>query len=122
MKGLKSMIRKVEEESHDLPPSRVHGFLEICMNMTGMGEVSDDYTKAIAFPIGGITIYSDFYYNQISVYSEDEDELELDDDEANRLADELKKRIMSFDRRIRNKRKEVTEKVFGESLDFISFE
>ncbi|HHD15650.1 MAG TPA: hypothetical protein ENK47_02970 [Euryarchaeota archaeon] len=123
MKGLKAIIERIETESHDLPPSRVHGFLEICMTLTGRGEVGDDYIKAITFPLGNITIYSDPYYNMISVYSEDYVEMDLeDDDEVDKLADELKKRILSFDRKIRSKRKEVTEKVFDEPVDFISFE
>ena len=123
MKGLKSIIRKVEDESHGMPSSRVHGFLEICMTLTGRGEVSDDYIKAITFPIGNITIYSDPYYNMVTVYSEDDVEMDLeDDDEVDKLADELKKRILSFDRRTRSKIKEATEKTFDEPVDFISFD
>ncbi|MFO8050210.1 MAG: hypothetical protein R6V01_00735 [Thermoplasmatota archaeon] len=92
------------------------------MTLTGMGEVSEDYIKAITFPLGNIDVYSDPYYCQVTVYPEDESENELDDDEMNKLADELKKRIMSFERKIRKRRKEVTEKVFDEPLGFISFD
>ena len=122
MSSLKQMMKKVENESHGYVPSRVHGFLEICMMLTGRGEVGDDYIKAIEFKIGDISIYSDPYYNQVTVYSEDECEVELDEDDMNRLADELKKRILSFERKIRKKREEVTEKVFDQPLGFISFD
>jgi len=122
MSSLKNIIAKIEEGSHGIPSARVHGFLEICMTLTGLGEVGDDYIKAITFPIGNIDVYSDPYYCQVTVYPEDESENELDEDEVNKLADELKKRIMSFERKIRNKRKEVTERVFDEPLDFISFD
>jgi len=36
--------------------------------------------------------------------------------------DELKKRILSFDKKIKKNREEITKKAFDKPLDFINFE
>lgn len=122
MSSLKQMIRKVENESQGVASFRIHGLLEICKIITGRGSGGSSPTKSIDFDMGDITICCNSYYDQVSVISIEEVETELDRKEAHKLADELKKRILSFERKIRNKRNEVTEKVFDQPLDFISFD
>ena len=123
MSSLKVLINEIINEQGPVT-GKVHRLLELSMAITGRGEVGDDYIKAIEFPINDHTIFSDPYYGQIVIYSEnDNDEIELDDDRTiNQLADELKNRILSFDRKISKNRKEVADKVFDQPLDFISFD
>jgi hypothetical protein len=103
---------------------KVHRLLELSMAITGRGEIGDDYIKAIEFPMDDYTIFSDPYYGQIVIYSNNNDgKIEIDDNVTkNLLMDELKKRILSFDRKIKKDREEIAKKAFDKPLDFINFE
>jgi len=121
--NLKILIDEIINEQGPIT-GKVHKLLELSMAITGRGEIGDDYIKAIEFPINDYTIFSDPYYGQIVIYSDnDDEEIEIDDDKTiNLLMDELKKRILSFDRKIKKNREEITKKAFDKPLDFINFE
>jgi hypothetical protein len=123
MSSLKALINEIINEQGPIT-GKVHSLLELSMAITGRGEIGDDYIKAIEFPINDYTIFSDPYYSQIVIYSNNNDgEIEIDDDETiYRLIDELKKRILSFDRKIKKDREEIAKKAFDKPLDFINFE
>ena len=120
---MKILIDEIINEQGPIT-GKVHKLLELSMAITGRGEIGDDYIKAIEFPINDYTIFSDPYYGQIVIYSDnDDEEIEFDDDKTiNLLMDELKKRILSFDRKIKKNREEITKKAFDKPLDFINFE
>ena len=120
---MKILIDEIINEQGPIT-GKVHKLLELSMAITGRGEIGDDYIKAIEFPINDYTIFSDPYYGQIVIYSDnDDEEIEIDDDKTiNLLMDELKKRILSFDRKIKKNREEITKKAFDKPLDFINFE
>lgn len=123
MSSLKAMVKQIEEESHGFAPSHVHELLELCMAITGRGEIGDDYTKTIGFPMNNYTIYSDPYYNQISIISFAGEEMEIESETMmHKLAEEFEKRILSFDRKRKGTREENTERVFDTPIDFINFE
>ena len=123
MSNLKILIDEIINEQGPIT-GKVHKLLELSMAITGRGEIGDDYIKAIEFPINDYTIFSDPYYGQIVIYSDnDDEEIEIDDDKTiNLLMDELKKRILSFDKKIKKNREEITKKAFDKPLDFINFE
>ena len=123
MSSLKILIDEIINEQGPIT-GKVHRFLELSMAITGRGEIGEDYIKAIEFPIYDYTIFSDPYYGQIVIYSNNDDgEIEIDDDETiNLLMDELTKRILSFDRKIKKDREEIAKKAFDKPLDFIDFE
>ena len=123
MSSLKTLIDEIINEQRPIT-GKVHKLLELSMAITGRGEIGDDYIKAIEFPMDDYMIFSDPYYGQIVIYSNDNDgEIEIDDDETiNLLMDELKKRILSFDRKIKKDREEIAKKAFDKPLDFINFE
>jgi len=86
---------------------------------TGVGEISDDYTKTVTFYLGDITIYSDPYYNQLDIESPDCGEMNLDHDleTTEKIYQEVKKRYKKLinseeSRRIKNKAEEIFEKKF----------
>ncbi len=122
MSSLKVLIDEIINEQGPITV-KVHKLLELSMAITGRGEVGDDYIKAIEFPINDYTIFSDPYYGQIVIYLDNDEEIEIDDDRTNNLlVDELKKRILSFDRKIKKNREEIAKKAFDKPLDFINFE
>ena len=123
MSSLKALINEIINEQGPIT-GKVHKLLELSMAITGRGEIGDDYIKAIEFPINDYTIFSDPYYGQIVIYSDnDDEEIEIDDNEIkNMLVDELKKRILSFDKKIKKNREEIAKKAFDKPLDFINFE
>ena len=123
MSSLKILIDVIINEQGPIT-GKVLSLLELSMAITGRGEIGDDYIKAIEFPINNYTIFSDPYYSQIVIYSNNNDgEIEIDDDETiYRLIDELKKRILRFDRKIKKDREEIAKKAFDKPLDFINFE
>ena len=122
MSSLKVLIDEIINEQGPIT-LKVHKLLELSIAITGRGEVGDDYIKAIEFPINDYTIFSDPYYGQIVIYLDNDEEIEIDDDRTNNLlVDELKKRILSFDRKIKKNREEIAKKAFDKPLDFINFE
>ena len=67
---IKERIEQIEDESHT-DENTLHQLLELAMNLTGRGYVSDDYTKFIEFEIGDINIFSDPYYGNVQVDEQD---------------------------------------------------
>ena len=116
--GMKELINSKEVVEGPIS-LKVHGILELCVASTGMGEYSDDYTESIHFPMGNLWISSDPYYNRIDIYSDDE-EIEIEDEETiMKLAKELKKRLLAFDRKIKKTREELVKEIFDKPLDNI---
>lgn len=123
MSSIKNFVKQIEGEFHDFPEARIHRYLEICMIMTGRGDVGDDYTKTIGFPMNDYTIYADPYYGRVDIISDDGVEMELESKAMqNALADELKKRILSFDRKRKWTREENAKRVFDRPSDLIRFD
>ena len=123
MSTIKKIVKQIDGEFHDFPQARIHRLLEICVVMTGRGEVDDDYTKTIGFPMNDYTIYADPYYSQVEIISDGGEEMDLESEAMlHALADDLKKRILSFDRKRKRTREENTKKVFDRPIDFIRFD
>ncbi|RLG14326.1 MAG: hypothetical protein DRN71_03275, partial [Candidatus Nanohalarchaeota archaeon] len=97
----------------------LHKLLELAMAATGLG-VGDDYpSKAIEFPLGGAFMESDSYYPKITV-SDGSTEMDIDDEKTQKqLFDELKKRLLEFDKRIEKTRTELAEEIFNRPIKHI---
>ena len=105
---------KIEEiENGDIPNDEyiLHQLLELAMAVTGRGEVSDDYTKFIEFPIGEIMIFSDPYYGSVQI-----DETDLDGKTIKKLVTEIKKRLLQFDKKIKTIRDQAATEIFDKPL------
>jgi len=119
MVSMKSLIEQLEPEKYGME-HYLHQLMKLAITVTGRGNVCDDYTDAIDIEIGGFAIYSDPYYNQISMYTEDDIEMEIENEDTLReLTKELKKRILAFDRKTRKIRNENAAKIFDKSLKHI---
>ena len=121
MAGLKELITQIEE-SHESNffPYYIHRLLELCIAVTGRGHIGDDYTQTIEFPINDLWITSDSYYGRIWIGKEDEEGLEIDNNKTLlKLAEELKKRLLSFNNKNKNIRDEIVNEVFDKSLDCV---
>ncbi|MBI2137228.1 hypothetical protein HYU12_01775 [Candidatus Woesearchaeota archaeon] len=107
---VKERLKQIE--SDELPEDyKLHQILELAMTITGEGHVSDDYTKFIEFEIGGITVFSDPYYQRVQI-----DEQDLNQEQIRNLTSEIKKRILAFDRKTHSARKKAAKDVFQETL------
>ena len=123
MSSIKNLVKQIERKFHDFPEARIHGLLEICVVMTGRGEIGDDYTKTVGFPMNDYTIYADQYYGRVEIISDGGEEMELESEEIlNALAYVLKKRILGFDRKRKGTREENTKNAFDRPIDFIRFD
>lgn len=116
--GMKEIISSKEREQGPIS-HKLHELLEISIAVTGRGEISDDYIESIDFPIGNIWIYSDPYYGRIDIYCDDEEIEMIDDKTIMKLAEELKKRLLAFDRKIKKTREELVKEIFDKPLDNI---
>lgn len=121
MSGMKELINQIEGSNEsDFLPYLVNRLLELCMAATGRGYISDDYTATIEFPMNDLWITSDSYYGRIWMGAEDEEGLEVEDDKTLlKLAEELKKRLLSFDDKSKKIREEIVNEVFDKSLDCV---
>lgn len=116
MAEITDVLDNIESENEDDAKSILHRFLEIAASITGRGEIDDDYTKTISFPIGDITITSDPYYQKVSIDTEDgEEELE-NEDEIIVLSNEVKRRILQFDKGVKTIREEIAAEIFDKPL------
>ena len=67
-----------------------------------------------------LCVTSDSYYGRTWFEIDEEIETEIEDDETLvKLAKELKKRLLAFDRKIMKTREEIAKEVFDKPLDHI---
>lgn len=121
MVTMKTLIEEIKSEKYGVE-HYLHKLIKLAITMTGRGTVHDDYTGSIDIEVGGFAIYSDPYYNQITIYTQDDIEMRMereDEEVLRKLADELKKRILTFERKIRNVRNEKAAEVFDRPLGHI---
>jgi len=121
MSGMKELINQIEGSNEsDFLPYLVHRLLELCMAVTGRGYTSEDYTETIGFHMNDLQITSDSYYGRTWFEIDEEIETEIEDDETLvKLAKELKKRLLAFDRKTMKTREEIAKEVFDKPLDHI---
>lgn len=86
------------------------------MALTGLGEVCEDYTQAIQFPIGDYWIYSDPYYDSTSVTIGDEEIGSCDEEQVQKLIKEVKKRLLLYEAETKTTRDGVVKKIFEAPL------
>ncbi len=109
--NIKEKIELIEEDDNTNDEYVLHQLLELAMSVTGRGEVSDDYTKFIEFPIGDIMIFSDPYYGNVQI-----DEQDLDSKKIKRLSAEIKKMLIKFDKNIETMRDRAASEIFDKPL------
>lgn len=120
MTGIKELINQIESDGRTTPEYVVHKLLELCMATTGRGYISEDYTETIEFPMNDLCVTSDSYYGRTWFEIDEEIETEIEDDETLvKLAKELKKRLLAFDRKTMKTREEIAKEVFDKPLDHI---
>jgi len=120
MTGIKQLINQIESEVCTTPGYVVHELLELCMAVTGRGCISEDYTETIEFSMNDLQITSDSYYSRTWFEIDEEIETEIEDDETLvKLAKELKKRLLAFDRKTMKTREGIAKEVFDKPLDHI---
>jgi len=109
--NIQERILIIENDDKGIEEYVLHQLLELAMAVTGRGYVSDDYTKFIEFDIGGITIFSDPYYNRIQI-----DEEDLDSKTIQKLIKEIKKRLLQFEENIKTTREKLAAGIFDKPL------
>lgn len=110
--NIKEKIELIEDDENTDDEHILHQILELAMAVTGRGDVSDDYTKFIEFPIGGTNIFSDPYYGNVQI----EEETDLETKEIKKLIAEIKKRLLLFDKKICTMREQAAAEVFDKPL------
>ncbi|MEW5896667.1 MAG: hypothetical protein AB1668_03175 [Nanoarchaeota archaeon] len=109
--SIKEKIKLIEDSDVQNEEHILHQLLELAMAVTGRGYVSDDYTKFVEFDIGNVTIFSDPYYGNIQI-----DETDLDSETIKKISAELKKRLLQFDKKIKNIREQATSDIFDKPM------
>ena len=69
--SIKERIELIESDDNTNDEYVLHQLLKLAMAVTGRGDVSDDYTKFIEFPIGDIMIFSDPHYGNVQIDEQD---------------------------------------------------
>ena len=108
---IKERISIIENDDKGIEEHILHQLLELAMAVTGRGDVSDDYTKFIEFPIGEVTIFSDPYYGRVQI-----DEEDLDSESIKKLIKDIKKRLIQFDEKIKTTREKLATDIFDKPL------
>lgn len=108
---IKERIEQIENDDKGIDEYVLHQLLELAMSVTGRGDVSDDYTKFIEFPMGEIIIFSDPYYGNVQV-----DETDLNSKTIQELITEIKKRLCQFDKKIGTTREQIASEIFDKPL------
>ncbi len=108
---IKEKIAQIEDDDKGIEEYVLHQLLELAMSVTGRGDVGDDYTKFIEFPIGEIMIFSDPYYGNVQI-----DETDLDSKTIQELITEIKKRLCQFDKKIETIRNQAASEIFDKPL------
>lgn len=120
MTPISELIFEIESDDNTNSEYMLHRILEIAVSITGRGEVWDDYTKTIEFPIGDATIVSDPYYGKIWINTYDYDGEEIGSEkEILALFEEVKDRIQEFDRQIRETREKISGEIFDKPLKLV---
>ncbi|OGP02017.1 MAG: hypothetical protein A2Z91_06405 [Deltaproteobacteria bacterium GWA2_38_16] len=108
---IKERIEQIENDDKGINEYVLHQLLELAMAVTGRGDVSDDYTKFIEFPIGNSVIFSDPYYNRVQI-----DEEDLESESIQKLIEEIKKRLLHFNQKIKITREKLAADIFNEPI------
>jgi hypothetical protein len=116
MAEIKKIIKKIEADDVQIPEHILHQLLELAMAITGKGEVEDDYTKTIEFTIGNAIIISDPYYGSISININSDVEEINNEDEIRAISEDIKKRLIQFDKEIKDTRKKIASEIFDKPL------
>lgn len=109
--NIKEKIKLIEDDDRTTDEHILHQLLELAMAVTGRGDVSDDYTKFIEFPISEVNICSDPYYESVQI-----DETDIDSTTIKMLIKEIKKRLLLFDKKISTLREQAAAEVFDKPL------
>lgn len=119
MVSMKTLIEQFESDKFGVE-HYLHKLMKLAMTVTGRGNLCNDYTSAIDLEVGGLALYSDPYYNEFKIYTVDNIEMEIkNEDTLRKLANELKKRLLAFERKTKKKREEAAAKIFDKNLDHI---
>lgn len=96
----------------------LYALLDYAENLTGRGYVSDDYTKTIEFDIGEIKIVIDEYYGNLTIEI-DGCEYDISNEEflIGELIEEIKERILEFDKKINKTKEKISEEIFNKPID-----
>lgn len=112
MPSMSEIIKKIEREDSNTPNHLLFRLLEHAMTLTGLGEVCEDYTQAIEFPLGDCLIYSDPYYDSTSVTIGDEEIGSCDEEQVQKLIKEVKKRLLFYEQETKTTRDGIVKKIF----------
>ena len=117
-----SLILRESQELYELKV-KLHKMLKEIIIKTGLGEVEDGYVDDLNLDVGGCSIYSCGYYQQLMLVDEDGVENEFDNDleSVRYLYKEIKKRLAEYDKIIKNKSQKTAVRVFEKALK-IKFE
>ena len=110
--NIKEKIEQIESDDNDNDEHVLHQLLELAMAVTGRGDVSDDYTHFIEFPLGDIMILSDPYYGDVKI-----DETDLESKTIKKLIVEIKKRLLQFDKKIETRREQTASDIFDKPIN-----
>lgn len=116
MPNMSELIKKIEKEDSNTPNHLLFRLLEHAMALTGLGEVCEDYTQAIEFPLGDCSILSDPYYDSTSVTIGDEEIGSCDEEQVQKLIKEIKKRLLLYEQETNTTRDEVSKRIFEAPL------
>lgn len=116
MTEIKEIIENIESDDTDNSENILHELLKVAVSIAGRGEIGDDYTKTIEFPIGDATIVSDPYYGRIWINTDDGEEEIEDDMEIEAISKDLKKRLLQFDKQIKVTREKIAREIFDKPL------
>ena len=123
MTTIQELITQIEADDCTTPEHILHRLLELSLAVTGRGCAGDDYTETIEFPMSNLTIVSDSYYGRTWIQFDKDDEIELEEEETlEKIADELKKRLLAFDKKIKKNREQLAKEIFDKPLKNIPLE
>ena len=116
MVEIAELIKNIESDDNTNAEHIFHKLLELVISLTGRGEVEEDYTKTVKLPIGDATIVSDPYYGRIWINTDNDEEEIEDEKEIMALSNEIKKRILQFDKQIKETREKISDEIFDKSF------
>jgi hypothetical protein len=124
MSGLKTLIDQIEQSNEaEYVPMYLQRLLEICIAVTGRGNISDDYMKLIEFPINDLVIYCDSYYGEISISKSRDKAIRINNENDQlKLAHELKNRLLSFDKKYKKIREKLVKDIFDKPFESVMYD
>lgn len=108
---IREHIAQIKDDDKSIEWHVLHQLLELAMAVTGRGDVSDDYTKSIEFPLGDAIIFSDPYYGCVQI-----DETDLTEKEILGIIAEIEKRLIQFDKKTSAFREQSASEIFDRPL------